>query len=227
MPRMRALTSAQAELVADAFWRNVEKGESCWLWRGRLNSQGYGALDHGTFGNSPVYAHRIAFALTKGSIPADLTVDHLCRTPACVNPDHLELVTAEENRRRAAEAQLVERTACPKGHPYTYSYVHPRTGRRTRMCRECGNERNRKRDPELRRQARRAAYSAARGCSHVAHRGARKVLGQRTDGGWEPCPPRSDALAVEYEPRPARDPKAPAHPLEDALARLDRAGADA
>jgi hypothetical protein len=30
-------------------------------------------------------------------IPDGLTLDHLCRNKSCVNPDHLEPVTREEN----------------------------------------------------------------------------------------------------------------------------------
>ena len=37
-----------------------------------------------------------------GSIPDGLHLDHLCRVPACVNPEHLEPVTLAENNRRAA-----------------------------------------------------------------------------------------------------------------------------
>ncbi|MGL4650278.1 MAG: HNH endonuclease [Caldilineaceae bacterium] len=29
-----------------------------------------------------------------------LQVDHLCATPSCCNPDHLDLVTPSENSRR-------------------------------------------------------------------------------------------------------------------------------
>jgi hypothetical protein len=37
----------------------------------------------------------------KGDVPEDLVIDHKCRTPSCVNPDHLEPVTQGENLRRA------------------------------------------------------------------------------------------------------------------------------
>ena len=47
----------------------------------------------------------------------------------------------------------------------------------------------------------------------------------RTSGVCGFC--HSEANGAEYEPRPARDPQAPAHPLEDALARVNRESVDA
>jgi HNH endonuclease len=35
------------------------------------------------------YAHRYYYLKYKGSIPEDLTIDHLCEVRACVNPEHL------------------------------------------------------------------------------------------------------------------------------------------
>ena len=45
-------------------------------------------------------AHRISYEWHKGTILAGLTIDHLCENKGCVNPEHLEAVTREENGRR-------------------------------------------------------------------------------------------------------------------------------
>jgi len=52
------------------------------------------------------YAHRLAYERAKGSIPAGLQIDHLCRVRECVNPDHLEAVSQRENIRRGKGTKL-------------------------------------------------------------------------------------------------------------------------
>ena len=56
--RMKPLPAVDA----DAFWPNVEKTATCWLWRGTLFRQGYGR--YGSY-----KAHRIAWKLTHGGVP--------------------------------------------------------------------------------------------------------------------------------------------------------------
>ena len=48
-------------------------------------------------------AHRVAWELIRGPIPEGLVLDHLCRTSACVNPDHLEPVPQAINMIRGFE----------------------------------------------------------------------------------------------------------------------------
>ena len=100
------------------FWGKVEKTDGCWNWKACRNQFGYGRF----FLNKPrrlKEAHRIAYELIKGKIPNGLTLDHLCRNPSCVNPDHLEPVTMRENNLRGygASGKNGRKTHCPKGHP--------------------------------------------------------------------------------------------------------------
>lgn len=88
------------------FWSKVQKTETCWLWTGVKNNHGYG---HFSSSSRLVYAHRVALEESLGrSLDPTLSVDHLCRTPSCVRPDHLELVTQAENSRRGLRARLTK-----------------------------------------------------------------------------------------------------------------------
>jgi len=84
------------------FWSKVKKTEGCWEWLSRINRDGYGAFRVNKQVRS---AHRVAYELLIGPIPEELTLDHLCRNRACVNPSHLEPVSRGDNIRRGATAR--------------------------------------------------------------------------------------------------------------------------
>jgi hypothetical protein len=79
---------------------------SCWIWTGGSNENGYGRTK---WNGKMAPAHRAMFELAGGVVPAGWQLDHLCRVPACINPDHLEAVTAAENVRRSTIAKLTAR----------------------------------------------------------------------------------------------------------------------
>ena len=88
--------------VQERFWAKVRKTDGCWLWTGSHNGLGYGTIR--SVGRK-MYVHRYSYELLVGPIPAGLELDHLCRVPGCVNPDHLEPVTHAENLRRGRLAR--------------------------------------------------------------------------------------------------------------------------
>ena len=75
-------------------------GTPCWIWSGHSVQYGKRA-GRVHSGQERVYAYRHVYETHKGPIPVGLVLDHLCREPLCVNPDHLEPVTQGENLRRA------------------------------------------------------------------------------------------------------------------------------
>jgi hypothetical protein len=89
----------------ELFWSRVDKDgpNGCWLWTGVHIGAGYGQA---SLNGVRQVAHRVAYELTVGPVPEGLQLDHLCRNRGCVNPDHLEPVTASENKRRAWQASL-------------------------------------------------------------------------------------------------------------------------
>lgn len=84
---------------------NKDGPGGCWLWTGYVLPTGYGTVN--AFG-TVLLAHRAMYRLLVGAIPDGLTLDHLCRVPHCVNPDHLEPVTRAENIRRRDAARSAQ-----------------------------------------------------------------------------------------------------------------------
>jgi len=76
----------------------------CWIWVGSRNPKGYGYLADGH--GSCSLAHRTYFERYRGPIPKGLQIDHLCRMPPCVNPEHLQAVSPAENVRRGTKTKL-------------------------------------------------------------------------------------------------------------------------
>lgn len=119
-----------------AFFSRIQLAEfpfgGCWIWSGRLDASGYGLTSFRSNG-SVRGAHRWAYLTAIGPIPDGLQIDHLCRTRACVNPLHMEVVTFEENMRRTRKEY------CARGlHKMTPDNI-PRTGRR--RCATCAGYR--------------------------------------------------------------------------------------
>jgi len=120
----------------------VDPETDCFIWMGRVQNMGYPCFDPY---DKPVLAHRWAYERQFGSIPAGLTLDHLCRTPRCVNPAHLEAVTQRINvlRGRSPAARNKRKTHCIHGHPFSMENTYVRAIRGTRRCRICTIQSNR------------------------------------------------------------------------------------
>lgn len=121
--------------MQERFWAKVNKTETCWLWIGAKDKDGYG---HFRLGNLQTLAHRASYEMHIGAIPKGLTLDHLCRIRHCVNPSHLEAVDCTTNTLRGIgfAAQAARRTHCPQGHIYDLLNTHITLDGK-RVCRTC------------------------------------------------------------------------------------------
>lgn len=128
--------------INSGFWKFVVKTEpeACWLW------DGYKHLGYGRYADGPKsarkkhQAHRYLYQHTVGQIPQELVLDHLCGTPNCVNPDHMEPVSQRVNVLRSSKTNPAvinaEKTHCHRGHEFdeANTRIMPNGGRTCRAC---------------------------------------------------------------------------------------------
>lgn len=130
--------------IEDRFWAKVEPTGFCWIWTA-AKTKGYGVCWNG---ERTMPAHRFAYEYLVGPIPSGLVIDHLCRNRACVNPDHMDVVTHRVNIRRGQAGVLTgakqrAKRECPSGHEYdtANTYINSKG---ERSCRRCGRDRSRR-----------------------------------------------------------------------------------
>jgi hypothetical protein len=146
--------------IEERFLARVAKSEDgCWLWTSSRRAGGYGYFH---FQGVRYRAHVWSYERYVGPIPNGLQLDHLCHTndPSCagghdclhrrcVNPAHLEPVTAQENtlRGKSLQAANAAKTHCSQGHPFDAENTHykPRGNRACRACQRAATARYRAR----------------------------------------------------------------------------------
>lgn len=109
----------------ERFVGKIQKGglDDCWPWLAGCDADGYGRFK---VGHWVVKAHRMAYELFKGKIPAGLQIRHSCDNPPCCNPAHLLLGTNFDNMRDKIERgrQGIENISkALKGKPFTSPHL--------------------------------------------------------------------------------------------------------
>lgn len=124
----------------DRFWSKVNKTDSCWLWMAS-GSNGYGRF---YFNKKSYMSHRVSLYLIGIEIPKEMHVDHICRNRACVNPNHLRIVTPKVNvteNSLSLAAINKYKTHCKWGHEFNDKNTHITPIGNRRQCRRCNTNR--------------------------------------------------------------------------------------
>jgi len=82
------------EAHRERFFKMVDKTDSCWLWKGSKNTYGYGQI---SINSKQKTCHRFSWLLAGNTILEGHVIRHKCRNRHCVNPEHLETGTHQEN----------------------------------------------------------------------------------------------------------------------------------
>lgn len=100
VPAIRVPSTREVDMHARLATKYIPSPSGCWIWVAAVDGKGYGLVRQPGY-KSMRPAHRVAYELAHGEIPAGLHIDHLCRQKKCVNPQHLDAVTNRTNVLRA------------------------------------------------------------------------------------------------------------------------------
>jgi hypothetical protein len=131
----------------------MDNMSECEIWQGYKSQTGYGMK---VVNYKRLKAHRWIWSQANGEIPNGYVLDHKCHGEAltkgeckggfscihraCVNLDHLELVTPSENIKRGIQA-IDNRATCRKGHDYKNPKNIMLRANGKRECSQCNRER--------------------------------------------------------------------------------------
>lgn len=96
------LTDTEVQYCERIFCRHTNVSETCFLWTGVKDKDGYGTFRFQFRGRRvKVLAHRLTFYIQSGFVDMkNLHISHLCHNRACIRYNHLSLEPVAVNNKR-------------------------------------------------------------------------------------------------------------------------------
>jgi hypothetical protein len=138
--------NTQLERIVERF---VEQPNGCWHHPSVPTKVGYAQTKFGWPIAKSTLIHRLSWMHFNGDIPEGMVLDHLCHDPSaceggtscehrrCVNPEHLQLVSASDNSKKTVRV-LKFRSHCKNGHALENNLYVYANGKRS-GCATCMN----------------------------------------------------------------------------------------
>lgn len=100
------------EYRKEAFWNLVDRSGSCWVWKGRISTLGYGYFAWNNTASTP---QRFSYLIHFGTMPKGRIIA-ICHNVLCVKPEHLTVVPnvrrmTDEEKRAYFWSQVDKRSA--------------------------------------------------------------------------------------------------------------------
>ncbi len=111
-------------MLPESFWNQVDKTNSCWIWKGNTNKKGYGYFYVKTH-RKLLRVHRLILIDLGIEIPTGMCSHHLCNNKACINPAHIVLLSYNAHGRLHPPTV---HPGMPRGYYLTHQPTHCRKG---------------------------------------------------------------------------------------------------
>lgn len=141
--KLRSLPPEELRKLIAKVHARIDTSGDCWATTLSLNLIGRAQIWHA---GKTYFMYHVLLAERGAFIPKGMVADHLCRNPACCNPDHFRITTYKQNLQNSDKTCAVK-THCPKGHAYDTANTYVKRsarGYQNRICRECGRDRCRR-----------------------------------------------------------------------------------